>query len=95
MTKPTAKILIATLSLLLVAFADAAYGCSCIGESPCAAYSSAKAVFVGRLIGGTEKSTQKDQNGTSCITKQEKLALQLKKFSRGFQAEKSPFLSPR
>lgn len=63
MTKPTAKILIATLSLLLVAFADAAYGCSCIGESPCAAYSSAKAVFVGRLIGGTEKSTQKDQNG--------------------------------
>ncbi len=61
--KPTAKLLLALLSLLLVAFTDTAYGCSCISESPCAAYSSAKTVFVGRLIGGTEKNTGKDQHG--------------------------------
>ncbi|MDX2041733.1 MAG: carboxypeptidase regulatory-like domain-containing protein [Acidobacteriota bacterium] len=61
--KPTAKFMIAILSLLFVAFADTAYGCSCKDLSLCEAYGRAKTVFVGRMIGGTEKSTTQYPSG--------------------------------
>lgn len=61
--KPTAKFPIAILSLLFVAVANTAYGCSCADMSVCNAYGRAKVVFVGKMIGGTEKNTWNDQHG--------------------------------
>lgn len=52
---------------ILISLSAKTYGCTCRGVSPCAAYESAKAIFVGKMIGGTERNEFQDSNGNKII----------------------------
>ncbi|HWT03617.1 MAG TPA: hypothetical protein VN256_25440 [Pyrinomonadaceae bacterium] len=52
---------LAAAGLLLLA--PAARACSCLIRDPASAFNDAKAVFVGRMLGGTEKLSLKDEGG--------------------------------
>src|SRR5215468_3715052 len=54
---------IASLATLFFIPTANAHGCSCYSISPCEAFAHAKVVFVGRMIGGTEKNTEKRYGG--------------------------------
>jgi Carboxypeptidase regulatory-like domain/Prealbumin-like fold domain len=54
---------IGSLAILFFIPTSKAQGCSCRPISPCAALGSAKAVFVGRVMEGTEKNIEKGSNG--------------------------------
>src|SRR5262249_26272020 len=43
----------------------AALGCDCEHEGPPVAFNHAKAVFIGKMLGGTEELAANDQNGKS------------------------------
>lgn len=63
MTKQAIAIPITSLLILLSSLTGNVYGCSCYGMSPCAAYEWAKVVFVGKMVGGTEKNVSQDRFG--------------------------------
>jgi hypothetical protein len=67
MNRKTAISTIATLAILLFIPTDDARACSCRPISPCAALGNAKAVFVGKVMYGTEKNTEKGTEGQSSI----------------------------
>ena len=67
MFKRSIFFLIVSISILISLSAKTAYGCSCRGMSPCAAYEWAKVVFVGRMIGGTERNESQGLNGNKII----------------------------
>ena len=54
---------IASLATLFFIPTANAHGCSCYRISPCEAFAKAKVVFVGRMIGGAEKNTEKRYDG--------------------------------
>jgi hypothetical protein len=59
-TKPHFSV---TIIFLLILISPAAYACSCATGNPPFEFNRAKAVFVGRMLGGTEKLTGKEDNG--------------------------------
>ena len=48
---------------LLVLFTDPASGCSCAKVTPCEAFGSASAVFVGRMLGGSDRVREYTKDG--------------------------------
>jgi hypothetical protein len=61
-----AKSLFGLLTIcFLVLISPAAYACSCGTGAPPFEFNRAKAVFIGRMLGGTEKLTAKDDKGNS------------------------------
>src|SRR5882762_6974472 len=54
---------IAMFSLPLIS--STAYACSCATSDPPYEFNIAKAVFIGRMLGGSEKLSIKDQHGKS------------------------------
>ena len=59
------KLLIYLTALFLVTIPSAVYGCSCAHRTPAMAFNDSKAVFIGKMTGGTEKNTLQDRDGTS------------------------------
>jgi hypothetical protein len=51
--------------LLLATLCRDANGCSCVERSPCEAFGSASAVFIGKMLGGTEKVREFTKDGQS------------------------------
>lgn len=54
-----------TTFLFLLSIPAAVYGCSCLASTPATAFNDSKAVFIGKMIGGTEKNTVTGQGGAS------------------------------
>lgn len=67
MTKQAIGTSIASLLMIVCLLTSNAEACSCQGISPCAAYEWAKAVFVGKLVSGTEKNVSQDGRGNSFL----------------------------
>jgi Carboxypeptidase regulatory-like domain len=63
MNRKTTVAVMASLAILFFIPTSRAHGCSCRRISPCAALGSAKAVFVGRVMQGTEKNIEKGSHG--------------------------------
>ncbi len=59
------RIFIATAALCFFLIPSTAYACSCATGEPPFEFNRARAVFIGRMLGGTEKISLKDQNGKS------------------------------
>lgn len=55
--------LFATFSAILLVTTSSRAGCSCAEVSPCEAFGSASAVFVGRMLGGSEKVSEYTKYG--------------------------------
>lgn len=53
-----------TALLFLLSLPPAVYGCSCAYSTPATAFNGSKAVFIGKMVGGTEKNTVTDRGGT-------------------------------
>ena len=54
-------------TLFLLVLPKPAFSCSCAQRSPCEAFGSATAVFVARMVSGTEKVERTDSNGGRSI----------------------------
>ncbi|MEK7723822.1 MAG: hypothetical protein AAB336_05705 [Acidobacteriota bacterium] len=57
--------------------------CSCAFSSPCSAFADTKAVFIGKMLGGTEKHTIKNEKGNSYIIESGKVRFQVQKVFKG------------
>src|SRR6267378_2267102 len=60
----TTRLAVLSIALLLL---SASYGlaCTCVPERPpCEAFGSARAVFIGKVVGSRERRTQKNEDGT-------------------------------
>ena len=56
-------VFIIALLLCILSIPSAAYACSCAMGEPAFEFNRAKAVFIGRMLGGTEKISVKDRDG--------------------------------
>lgn len=59
------KLLFNLVFLCMLAIPSAVYGCSCLSQTPAMAFNDSKAVFIGKMIGGTEKNIETNGNGTT------------------------------
>src|SRR5687768_3483965 len=57
------KVFIVTATLCLFSIPSTVFACSCATGPPPFEFNKAKAVFIGRMLGGTEKLSIKDQDG--------------------------------
>jgi hypothetical protein len=57
------RVFVATTLFCFFLIPSAAYACSCATGDPPFEFNRAKAVFIGRMLGGTEKLTEKDRSG--------------------------------
>lgn len=55
--------IICLTAIAALLFSGRADACSCISQTPCKAFTNASAIFVGRMIGGTEKNWFQDPKG--------------------------------
>jgi hypothetical protein len=61
--KSRVAICVLSTILLVIALQAKASGCSCIERSPCEAFGYASAVFIGSVVGGTEKVREFTRDG--------------------------------
>lgn len=61
----------------------AANACSCASSSPCSAFADTKAVFIGKMLGGTQKNTIKTEKGSSYIIESGKVRFLVQKVFKG------------
>src|SRR5262249_4232607 len=59
------RLCLAIAFLIPLLIPRASYGCSCIEQGPAVAFNAAKAVFIGRMLGGTESLSVQDGKGES------------------------------
>ena len=53
------------VGMLFFSLPSIAHACSCVWSNPPVAFNGAKAVFIGQMLGGTEKLSVKDRDGKS------------------------------
>lgn len=67
MARRAIGLLIASAMIQVCFLTSTAEACSCYGMSPCAAYEWAKVVFVGKMVGGSERNPREDRYGNSVM----------------------------
>jgi hypothetical protein len=59
------NLIIYLAALFLLTIPSAVYGCSCAYSTPAMAFNNSKAVFIGKMTGGTEKNTLQDRDASA------------------------------
>ncbi len=81
------KALIPLLALLLLAsLCRDAIACSCIERSPCEAFGHASVVFIGRMLGGTEKVREFTKDGQALSVEAGKVRFSVEEGFKGVTA---------
>src|SRR5687768_15525292 len=77
------RFLILSVFLILTAFSSDILACSCAWSDPAGAYNRAKLVFVGTMVGGTEKHLVEAANGKIATIESGVITFNAKKFYKG------------
>ena len=71
------------VSFVLLSFPAAANACSCNFSSPCSAFADTKAVFVGKMLGGTEKHEFQNSKGETVTIESGTVSFSVKEVFKG------------
>jgi hypothetical protein len=73
--------------LCLFSFSSTVVACSCVTQEPANAFNEAKVVFIGRMLGGTQKLSLKDQAGKTFTIEAGKVRFTVEEIFKGSNAE--------
>lgn len=73
--------------LFLFAIPSVVYACSCAYQTPPMAFNDAKAVFIGKMTGGTEKNLAKDRDGSEYEIESGKVSFEVVESFKGTPAK--------
>src|SRR5262245_44592224 len=75
------------LPLCLFLFPATILACSCVNEDPAYAFNDAKVVFIGRMLGGTQKLSIKDRTGKMSTIEAGQVRFSVEELFKGTNAE--------
>jgi hypothetical protein len=73
--------------LCLFSLPSTVLGCSCLSMPPAFAFNDAKLVFIGRMLGGTQKLSLKDRDGKALTIEAGKVRFAAEEIFKGGTAE--------
>ena len=73
--------------LFLFSFPSTAFACSCVNQGPAYAFNEAQVVFIGRMLGGTQKLSSTDRNGKQFTIEAGKVRFAVEEVFKGGNAE--------
>ena len=81
------KLYLIALPLCLFLFPATILACSCVHRPPANAFNEAKVVFIGRMLGGTQKLSVTDENGKAISIEAGKVRFAVEEMFKGNNAE--------
>ncbi len=75
------------VALCLFSFPSTVFACSCLTSDPAGAFNEAKVVFIGRMLGGTQKLSLQDRAGKRFTIEAGKVRFAVEEIFKGSNAE--------